>query len=80
MAAQPKIKTSLSTQRKFSFAAGIISAIAMFISLISPTWGFEGIGKQWVETLLAINTVINMYFLGVTSQKISEEKKNEESN
>lgn len=72
-----QIKVSLSTQRKLSLAAGIMSAIATFISIISPTWGFEGVGKQIVETLLAATTVINLYFFGSTSQKITEEKKDE---
>lgn len=67
-----QIKTSISTQRKLSLAAGILSAIATFVSLISKTWGFAGIGEQIVTTFLAANTVINMYFFGSTSQKITE--------
>lgn len=69
-----QIKTSISTQRKLSLAAGILSAIATFVSLISKTWGFAGIGEQIVTTFLAANTVINMYFFGSTSQKITETK------
>lgn len=72
-----QIKVSLSTQRKLSLAAGILSAIAAFISLIKSTWGFDGVGEQIVTTLLAANTVINMYFFGSTSQKIAEDKKDE---
>lgn len=67
------IKTSISTQRKLSLAAGILSAIATFVSLISKTWGFAGIGEQIVTTFLAANTVINLYFFGSTGQKISED-------
>lgn len=74
MAIQP-IKTSISTQRKLSLAAGILSAIATFVSLISKTWGFAGVGEQIVTTFLAANTVINLYFFGSTGQKITEEKK-----
>lgn len=74
-----QIKTSVSTQRKLSLAAGILSAIATFVALISKTWGFEGVGEQIVTTFLAANTVINMYFFGSTGQKITEEKKNESS-
>lgn len=74
-----QIKVSLSTQRKLSLAAGILSAIATFISLIADTWGFGGVGKQIVQTLLAATTVINMYFFGATSQKITEGKKDESS-
>ena len=71
------LKTSLTVQRKLSLAAGILSAIATFVSLISKTWGFAGIGEQIVTTFLAANTVINMYFFGSTSQKIMEDKKDE---
>lgn len=76
--AQP-IKVSLTTQRKLSLAAGILSAVATFVSLISKTWGFEGVGEQIVTTLLAATTVINLYFFGSTSQKITEDNKDEQS-
>ena len=79
MAQIQPIKTSLTVQRKLSLAAGILSAIATFVSLISKTWGFAGVGEQIVTTFLAANTVINMYFLGSTSQKITEDKKDEGS-
>lgn len=74
-----QIKVSISTQRKLSLAAGIMSAIATFISLIGKTWGFAGVGEQIVTTLLAATTVINLYFFGSTSQKITEDNKNEQS-
>lgn len=67
-----QIKTSISTQRKLSLAAGILSAIATFISIIGPTWGFEGVSQQIVQTLTAATTVINLYFFGSTGQKITE--------
>lgn len=79
MAQIQPIKTSLTVQRKLSLAAGILSAIATFVSLISKTWGFAGVGEQIVTTFLAANTVINMYFFGSTSQKITEDKKDESS-
>ena len=77
--ATQQIKVSLSVQKKLSLAAGILSAIATFVSLISKTWGFEGVGEQIVTTFLAANTVINLYFFGSTSQKITEGKKDEGS-
>ena len=73
------IKTSLSMQRKLSLAAGILSAIATFVSLISKTWGFAGVGEQIVTTFLAANSVINMYFFGSTGQKITEDKKDDKN-
>lgn len=69
-----QIKTSISTQRKLSLAAGIMSAIATFVSIIAPTWGFEGVGQQIVQTLMGATTVINLYFAGSTGQKIVEAK------
>lgn len=77
--ATQQIKVSISTQKKLSLAAGILSAIATFVSLISKTWGFEGVGEQIVTTFLAANTVISLYFFGSTSQKITEGKKDESS-
>lgn len=80
MASQAKIKVSISTQRKLSLAAGILSAIATFIALIKGTWGFDGVGDQLITLCMAANTVINMYFFGSTGQKITEEGKDEGSN
>ena len=74
-----QIKVSITTQRKLSLAAGILSALATFVSIISSTWGFEGVGQQIVQTLLASTTVINLYFFGSTGQKISDGGKNEKS-
>lgn len=74
-----QIKVSISTQKKLSLAAGILSAIATFVSLIKSTWGFDGVGDQIVTTLMAANTVINLYFFGSTGQKITEGNKNERS-
>ena len=80
MASQPKIKTSISTQRKLSLAAGILSALATFIALIKGTWGFDGVGDQLITLFMAANTVINTYFFGATSQKIAKEKEDETGN
>lgn len=74
-----QIKVSLSVQRKLSIAAGLLSAAAYLVTLLAETWGFQGVGKQITQTALAVNSVINLYFLGSTAQKISEEKKNEGS-
>jgi hypothetical protein len=74
MAVQP-IKVSMSIQKKLSLAAGILSAIAYFISVIKGTWGFDAVGEQIVQTFLAANSVINLFFLGSTTEKIRTEKK-----
>lgn len=78
MAQIQPIKTNLTIQRKLSIAAGLLSAVAYFISLLAETWGFGGVGKQIVQTFLAANSVINLYFLGSTTQKIAEENKQDE--
>lgn len=77
MAQTPQIKTSISTQKKLSLAAGMLSMIATFVALIKGTFGFDGIGDQIITVFMAANTVINMYFFGSTSQKITTENKNE---
>lgn len=79
MAQTPQIKTSISTQKKLSLAAGILSAIATFVAMIKSSFGFDGIGDQIITVFMAANTVINMYFFGSTSQKIVEGNKDEKN-
>lgn len=67
------IKTNISTQRKLSLAAGFLSFAAFVIQGLSTTWGFEAVGTQIVQTLLLISGGISFYFLGSTSQKITED-------
>lgn len=72
------IATSLSTQRKLSIAVGLLSFAAFVIQGLSTTWGFKEVGEQIVQTALLFCGGINLYFLGSTTQKISEEKKENE--
>lgn len=72
MAIQP-VKTSISTQRKLSLAAGLLSFSAFIIQGLSTTWGFEEVGTQIVQTMLVVSGAISFYFLGSTSQKIVED-------
>ena len=74
-----KIKTPISMQRKLSIAVGLLSFAAFIIQGLSTTWGFEEIGEQLTQTALLFSGAINIYFIGSTTQKISEEKKNGES-
>ena len=76
MAIQP-VKTSISVQRKLSIAVGLLSFAAFIIQGLGETWGFSGVAKQIVQTALLFSGVINLYFLGSTTQKIAEEKKKE---
>lgn len=79
MASIQPIKTSLSTQRKLSIAVGLLSFAAFIIQGLGTTWGFEGPAQQITQTALLFSGGINLYFLGATTQKIAEEKKDEKS-
>ena len=70
-----KINVSISTQRKLSIAVGLLSCAAFIIQGLSTTWGFKEIGEQIVQTALLFSGAINIYFVGATTQKITEEKK-----
>lgn len=76
MAIQP-VKTPISVQRKLSIAVGLLSFAAFIVQGLSSTWGFQQVGEQITQTALLFSGGINLYFLGATTQKISEENKNE---
>ena len=79
MAIQP-VKTPISIQRKLSIAVGLLSFAAFIVQGLGSTWGFQSIGEQITQTALLFSGGINLYFLGSTTQKISEEKKDEKDN
>lgn len=72
-----QVKTKISTQRKLSIAVGLLSFAAFIIQGLSTTWGFESVGTQITQTALLFSGGINLYFLGATTQKITEESKDE---
>ena len=74
-----QIKTKVSVQRKLSIAVGLLSFAAFIVQGLSTTWGFEAVGTQITQTALLFSGGINLYFLGATTQKISEEGKDEKS-
>lgn len=76
MAVQP-VKTPISIQRKLSIAVGLLSFAAFIVQGLSSTWGFQSVGEQITQTALLFSGGINLYFLGSTTQKISEEHKDE---
>lgn len=78
MASIQPIKTNISIQRKLSIAVGLLSFAAFIIQGLSTTWGFQSVGEQIVQTALLFSGGINLYFLGSTTQKISEENKKDE--
>ena len=74
------VKTPLSVQRKLSLAVGLLSFMAFIIQGLSTTWGFAGVGQQLTETVLVFVGAINIFFLGDTSRKVTEENKDEKDN
>ena len=78
MATIQPIKTPISVQRKLSIAVGLLSFAAFVVQGLGTTWGFSTLGEQITQTALLFSGAINLYFLGSTTQKITEEK-NEES-
>ena len=73
------VKTSISTQRKLSIAVGLLSFAAFIIQGLGTTWGFSGVAEQITQTALLFSGGINLFFLGATAQKITEEKKDEKN-
>lgn len=68
------MKLKKKTTRQLSIAVGILSFIAFIIQGLGGTWGFEGVAQQITQTALLFSGGINIYFLGVTGQKNSEDK------
>lgn len=77
MASIQPVKTPISIQRKLSIAVGLLSFAAFVIQGLGDTWGFPGIAKQITQTALLFGAGINLYFLGSTTQKITEDKKDD---
>lgn len=78
MASIQPIKTSMSITRKLSIGVGLLSFAAFIIQGLGTTWGFEGVSQQIVQTFLLVAGAINIFFLGDTTRKETEEKKDGE--
>lgn len=72
------VKTSISTQRKLSIAVGLLSFAAFIIQGLGQSWGFQNVAEQLTQTALLFAGGINIYFIGTTTQKIAEERKEDE--
>lgn len=70
------IKTSMTVKQRLSVAVGILSAIAFLITKFSLIFGFEAVGSQIVEVILAVSACLNIYFGASTVQKNQDEKEN----
>lgn len=73
------IETSISTAKKLSLTVGILSFCAFIVQGLGQTFGFSGVAEQLTQTFLLFAGGINIWFLGSTSQKITQEKKDAES-
>ena len=71
------IKTPMKVTRKLSVGVGLLSFAAFIIQGLGTTWGFESVSQQIVQTFLLVSGAINIFFLGDTTRKETEEKKNE---
>lgn len=69
------IKTPISIQRKLSIATGLLSFAAFIVQGLGNTFGFEPIAEQIVQVCLLFSGGFSIYFGSTTTQKISEEKK-----
>lgn len=69
------------TTRKLSIAVGLLSFAAFIVQGLGSTWGFDEVAKQITQTALLFSGGINIYFLGITSQKdmADKEKQNEKN-
>ena len=69
-----KMKLNKSITRQLSTAVGLLSFGAFIVQGLGPIWGFQGLAEQIVSTALLVSGGVNVYFLGITSQKNTAEK------
>lgn len=74
------MKLKKKTTRQLSIAVGILSFAAFVIQGLGTTWGFEEVAKQLTQTALLFSGGINIYFLGITSQKNNDDKEKDNEN
>lgn len=65
-----KLKTS--TNKRISVALGILTAIAACVLILGDTWGFSALAKQLFASITGIASIVNVYFLGSTTEKINK--------
>lgn len=71
------MKLNKKTSRQLSIAVGLLSFAAFVVQGLGSTWGFESFANQLTQTALLFSGGINIYFLGVTNQKNTAEKEQE---
>jgi hypothetical protein len=69
------IQTSKKLNRKLSTAVGLLSFFAFIVQGLGSTYGFEAVAQQITQTCLLVSGGISVYFLGSTTQKNIDDKK-----
>lgn len=69
------MKLKASTNKKISIALGVLTFIAAFVLLQGDIWGFSAFAKQVFTAITGTTALVNIYFLGSTTEKITEAKK-----
>ena len=69
------MKLEKKTTRQLSIAVGLLSFGAFVVQGLGDIWGFAAVAKQLSATALLISGGVSVYFLGVTSQKNNQDRK-----
>lgn len=64
-----------STNKKISLALGIVTAVGAAALVLGPIWGFDALATQIFQSITGLAAVVNIYFLGSTSEKLTTGKK-----
>lgn len=64
-----------STNKKISIALGVLTFVAAFVLLQGDVWGFDAFAKQVFSAITGTTALVNLYFLGSTTEKIAKAKK-----
>jgi 4-hydroxybenzoate polyprenyltransferase len=69
------VKLEKKTTRQLSIAVGLLSFGAFIVQGLGDIWGFAAVAKQLSATALLVSGGVSVYFLGVTSQKNNQDRK-----
>jgi small neutral amino acid transporter SnatA (MarC family) len=69
------MKLKIKTTRQLSYALGFLGLISFIILGWGNFWGFSGLAQQIAGSIGVVTQGFNIYFLGQTHEKQSEEAK-----
>lgn len=69
------MKLKASTNKKISIALGVLTFVAAFVLVQGDIWGFSAFAKQIFAAITGTTALVNVYFLGSTTEKIKEDNK-----